>query len=303
MKWNKILVVRLLAAFVVAAGLTSCEKAIFDEEETATEVKTPEDANLIIRVTGNKVNDSYERTRAMVDITTYCSRFNFVLYKDGKKVNSRSQMKGDADYGQVSLKLAAGTYKLLVLAHSSTGGNPTLSDPEAIQFTNALGYSDTFYYYGDIEVTKEAKTHEITLNRAVARILFTINDEIPQNVKYFLLHYTGGSGVFNAVTGYAGNVNSQQEKLCAVDGSQTPLQLPIYTFLKEDAGMIQLRVTAYSEYSSTKKTVVLERSFDDIPVERLKETIVEGDFFEHESENGFNFTAETDWEVLQRISY
>ena len=290
----------LALAGMAVASLTSCEKAIFDEDNT--KVETPSDANLIIRVTGNQVNDAFQ-TRAMVDITTYCTRFNFVLYKDGKKVDSRSQMQGDADYGQVALKLVAGTYKLLVLAHSSVGGNPSLTDPENIQFTNSLGYSDTFYYYGDIEVTKQAKTHEIKLARVVTKVTFVINDEMPSTVKYIGLSYTGGSGVFNAVTGYGGSVNSKQEKLVDVEGKTSPVELPVYTFLQSDTGTLQLKVTAYSEYTSSTKTVVLERSFENIPVERLKETIVSGDFFEHESDNSFSFVAETGWEVHERISY
>lgn len=290
----------LMAMATMTIGLTSCEKAVFDEETPAV---TPENANLIIRVAGNRVNDAFE-TRAMVNITDYCSRFNFVLYKDGQKVESRSQQKGDADYGQVALSLAAGTYKLLVLAHSSTGGNPTVSDPENIQFTNALGYSDTFYYYGDIVVTKEAKTHEIILKRAVTKVTFIINDEIPSDVTDIVVSYTGGSGVFNAVTGYGGNVNSQQTRRVTVKGQTSPIVIPLYTFLQQDAGTMQLKVTAYSAYtSSTNNTVYLERTFSDIPVEHHKQTIVEGDFFEHDSENTFSFVAETDWELSQRISY
>lgn len=290
----------LMLLLMMTVGLTSCEKAVFDED---TKVVNPENANLIIRVTGNRINDTFE-TRAMVDITTYCTRFNFVLYKDGEKVESRSQLKGDADYGQVSLSLATGTYKLLVLAHSSSGGNPSLSDPENIQFTNALGYNDTFYYYGDIEVTKESKTHEIKLTRVATKLTFVINDEIPSDVKYVNIYYTGGSGVFNAVTGYGGNVNSQQQKLVKVEGQTSPLRIPVYTFLREDTGILQLKVTAYSQYkSSSDNTVYLERSFSDIPVERQKETICEGDFFEHNSVNAFSFVAETDWELLQHISY
>ena len=81
------------------------------------------------------------------------------------------------------------------------------------------------------------------------------------------------------------------------------VELPVYTFLQSDTGTLQLKVTAYSEYTSSTKTVVLERSFENIPVERLKETIVSGDFFEHESDNSFSFVAETGWEVHERISY
>ena len=298
-------VLAVVAALALSCGLTSCEKAVFDEDTPVVEKpeeQTPEGANLTIRVSGNKVNDEFV-TRAMVDITTYCTRFNFVLYQDGKKIESRSQSQGDANFGEVSLTLATGTYKLLVLAHSSQNGNPSLSDPENIQFTNALGFSDTFYYYDDIVVTKDPKTHEILLKRATTRVKFVVNDEIPSNVKYFHFYYTGGSGVFNAVTGYGGTVDSRQERLVVVTDA-TPYTVPLYTFLQQDTGNMQLKVTAYTENPDNNNAVVVkERTFSDIPVEHHKETILEGDFFDHSSTNGFSFLAETDWEVSERMTY
>lgn len=286
----------LFALTLTGAVFSACEKAVFDEENSKTDNKN---ANLILRVKGSQIDDSFT-TRAMVDITTYCTRFNFVLYKDGNKIKSYTQTSGDANYGEVALTLDAGTYKLLVLAHSSQGGNPTLSDPESIQFTNAIGFSDTFYYYADIVVTKEPKIHEITLTRAVARLSFVINDDLPSNVAYLRFYYTGGSGVLNALTGYAGNVNSRQERLIGASGLSSPLTIPLYTFLSNDEGTLQLTVTALE---SDKETVVKERTFTDVPVERQKETILEGDFFDHPSENGFSFKAETDWQISQTITY
>lgn len=294
MKLHKILLVLLMLSAVV--GFVSCEKAVFDEEKPEQLAKT---ANLVLKVTGQQVNEDMQ-TRAMVDITTYSTRFNFVLYKDGKKVEGRSQMKGDESFGEVALTLEPGVYKLLVLAHSSVGGNPTVSDPEHIQFTNKLGYSDTFCYYGDITVTKEPKTHHITLKRAVSKISFIINDTLPDSVAYIDYYYTGGSGVLNAVTGMGGNVNSQQEKMVDVTKAEAPLVVPLYTFLRQETGNIQLTVKALK---ADKTTVVLERTFSDIPMAYQKETTLEGDFFHHYSDNSFSFMAETDWEVLEQIAY
>ena len=299
MIFNNIARVAMIVGLAALTGFfSSCEKAVLDET-TGVEV-ADKNANLIIRLKGSQVDDSFQRTRAMQNITDYCSRFNFVLYKDGQKVKGLSQKKGDADYGQVSMTLAAGTYKLLVLAHSSTGGNPTLSDPENIKFTNALGYTDTFYYYGDIEVTAEQKTHDVVLKRAVTRVFFVINDELPDDVAFIKYEFTGGSGVLNAVTGYGGSVNSRQEKFLDVSAAAAPVRSSLYTFLQEDTGAMQLTVTALK---SDKETEVKQLSFSDIPVEYGKETIVEGEFFDHYSDNNFSFQAETDWETLQTISY
>ena len=286
----------VLLMLSVVVGIVSCEKAVFDEEKPE---QPSQKANLILKVTGQQISEDMQ-TRAMVDITTYSTRFNFVLYKDGKKVESRSQKKEDSGFGEVALSLEPGTYKLLVLAHSSAGGNPTVSDPENIQFTNTLGYSDTFYYYDDITVTKEPKTHNITLKRAVSKITFVINDSWPDSVAYFKFYYTGGSGVLNAVTGMGGNVKSKQEKMVEVVRAKAPMKTSLYTFLQEQTGTMQLKVTALK---ADKTTVVLERTFSDIPMAYQKETVLEGDFFNHYSDNSFSFMAETNWDVLEKIAY
>ena len=291
----------VLMCMAVAIAMTSCEKPIVEEEAEAAakELVPTADANVVIRVTDFILtpNDDARQTRAVEDITAYSTRFNFVIYKDGKKLEARSQMKGDDNYGQVAISLEPGTYKLLVLAHSSNGGNPTLSDPENLRFTNSLSYSDTFYYYDNLVVTSEPQIHNVVLKRASARLSFTITDEIPSNVKNFSFYYTGGSGVLNAVTGYAADVNSQQTMLF---GPRTaPTTFDIYTFLKQDEGKIQLSVTALDADGK----VVKERQFDDVPMKINMVTQYSGSFFDHASENGFTFTAETGWTVYETVDY
>lgn len=279
----------LWAALLVSSiALTSCEKAIIDEDNAEPQTSQEANANVTIRISNVKQVGYNQQTRALVDITGYSSRLNFVLYKDGEKVKSLSQMQGDEGYGQVAFSLMPGTYKVLVLAHSSKG-NPTLADPEAIKFDNSISYSDTFYYYGDITVGYQAATHDLTLTRATSLLRFIIDDELPTDLYRIKLLYTGGSGVLNAVTGYGGNVDSRQEKLYRVDGYTAPLTLPIYTFLQEDEGTLNVTVTAMDESNN----VILERKFTDIPMKRNMITEYRGAFFEHD--NAFTLTAETDW--------
>ncbi len=298
MKQTKFFVLTMAMLF----ALSACEKPIVEEEaDLGGQKTTVADANVVIRVSDFRFTpyEDAQQTRTVEDITAYSTRFNFVIYKDGKKVESRSQMKGDDGYGQVSMKLEPGTYKLLVLAHSSLGGNPTLSDPEKIQFTNKLSYSDTFYYYDNLTVTEEAETHNIVLTRASSKLSFTINDAIPSNVKYIYFYYTGGSGVLNAVTGYAGNVDSQQTMAFSTASRTSPATFDVFTFLKEDEGKLQLTVTATDEDNK----VVIERQFTDVPMKRNMMTVYSGNFFDHSSQNDFSFTAETGWEVFSNQTY
>jgi hypothetical protein len=189
----------------------------------------------------------------------------------------------------VTLSLAEGTYKLLVVA-SSALDNPTLSNPEKIQFSNKLGYTDTFSYYGDLTVTSEPTSHEISLNRNVSCLRFTINDEFPENVKYMKFYYTGGSGVLNAVTGYGGLVDSEQEKITNITGLTVPLTFNVYTFLQAEEALLQVTVTALE---SDNKTVVAERQFEDVPMKYQMITEYAGSFFNHD--HGITFKVDTAW--------
>jgi hypothetical protein len=278
-----------LLTFILIA-LTACEKADFTEQQ-----KTNDGENLTLQVT-NWRQVAYTATRGLVDISGYSSRLNFVLYKDGERVKSLSQMQDDQGYGQVSMKLQPGNYKVLVLAHSSKG-NPTLTSPETIKFDNSISYSDTFYYYGDITVTTEPKTQSLTLQRASSLMRFVISDELPADLYRVQLLYTGGSGVFNAVTGYGANIDSRQEKVYRVDGYTAPLALPIYTFLQADEGKLNVTVTAKDKNDN----VILERTFNNVPMKRNMVTEYTGTFFEHD--NSFSFMADTEWADTIRVTY
>ncbi len=290
-----------LSAVIILWGVTaSCEKAILDEDEenevnsgsSSKAGETDSDAgNVTLRVSDFKIVPIEPlATRSMTDLTSYCTRLVFAVYQYGIKFDGCSQIQGESGYGEVTMSLPPGTYQLLVLAHSSVGGNPTVTDPENIKFTNALCYSDTFSFYGDLVVEEQPKTYDITLTRNVSCLHFTIQDEIPANVKFFKFYYTGGSGVLNAVTGYGASVNSKQEKLVDVSSCSTPLTFHLYTFLQKESAFLQLKVTALEEDQST---VVLERSFSDVPMKHCHLTEYSGNFFI--PNHSFSLNADTDW--------
>ena len=288
-------------ATLILMVCSSCEKMVINEEGTSEQ---PGNANLILRVSKKSFHPYENETKAVVDVADYCTRFNFVLYQDGKKVKAVSQLKEEAgaNFGQVAMSVTTGTYQLMVLAHSSVGGNPVLSNPEEIQFTNKLGYSDTFCYYGTIEVTSEQATHDILLQRATTMVRFNFDEVFPENMGNMKIYYTGESGVLNAMTGFGGTTNSKQEKivnLSSFAGQHKTYSLPIYTFMRQETGTLDITITAYT----TEGEVIVQRSFEDVPVEHTKATEFEGEFFEHESEQAFTFKVDTDWEVATTIRY
>lgn len=284
--------IALLLGLMGIVLFSSCEKAILDEDNVTENVtdNSQQDGNVVLRVAGfRQVPFATPTTKAVVDLTSYCTRLNFAVFKDGKKVEGISQKKEESGFGEVSMSLAPGTYQMLALAHSSAG-NPTITDPEKIQFTNEMTYSDTFSYYGDIEVTNERKTYDLLLNRNVSCLHFIINDEAPSDAEWMYFYYTGGSGVLNTVTGYGGTVNSKQTKWVNLKNYPTPLTFNLYTFLQQEEANLQVTVRAMA---ADKETVLLERTFTDVPMKYQMVTEYSGSFFDKDF--GFGLKAETDW--------
>lgn len=259
---------------IVLTFVTACEKMDIGPLERVVDQGEP---NLVLNVV---TNGSEAMTRA--DGEQFWTRLSFVVYQNGKKVNGVNQEAGDEGYGKASLTLEEGTYQVLVLAHSSEG-NPTLTSAEKIQFTNAIGFTDTFYYYGTITVTSEQQTHNITLNRVTAMLRFIINDEMPASISNLKFYYTGGSGALNATTG-RGCVDSKQTVVIVVNPQTLtkPYSFELYTIPREATASLNLTVTAYDE----TQAVVHERTFKGVEVQTNKITEFAGDFFTDGSGTG-----------------
>ena len=121
--------------------------------------------------------------------------------------------------------------------------------------------TDTFYYYGDLVVTSEVQSYDLTLTRAVAmfRMVLT-DDEIPSTVTKFKFYYTGGSSTFSPSAGY-GCVNSKQTEIRTVADGVTTFDIFTLPHTEEDV-LTKLTVTALDANDNTVK----ERVFENVPV-------------------------------------
>lgn len=285
----------LLLTVMALWGLSACERMTLDADESAL---ADDEGNTVIKVNMFSIVP-FDDTRAVQNIADYCSRLCFVLYQDGEQQKKILQKSGDSNYGQISIRLNSGTYQLLVLGHSCDG-NPTLTSPESIKFTNTTGYSDTFYYYDDLVVGDEGGSHSVVLQRATSMLRVIITDEIPSNVSRIRLYYTGESGVFNAVEGWGGSTNSKQHIFYDVAGKQAPLELEAYTFLRNETGTLDVTLTAYD----SNDTVIAEKELDDVPMKNCMVTEYSGPLFSAStSDTSFSFIADTSWEVFGQYSF
>ena len=266
--------------FALALLMTACEKIILDED-----ISGKKDANVILHFTqfgqeafsrtgsicGNSISAT-AATRAATDITELCSRLNIAIFDaDGTKVKTVAQKESDAGYGTVALTLAAGTYQLVVIAHNGEG-SATITSTEKVTFPNNK-VTDTFYYYGDLVVTTEIQSYDLTLTRAVAmfRLVLT-DDEMPANVAKMKFYYLGGSSTFSPKDG-CGCVNSKQTEIRPVsdDGIYEIFTLP-HT---DDDVLTKLTVTALDQNDN----IIKEKVFENVPVTRNQITRYTGSFF------------------------
>ena len=274
--------------------VAACEKPIINDENNTVS----KEANVILHMT------MYEQepfTRAATDITALCSRLNIAIFDaDGTKVKTVAQKEGDASYGTVALTLAAGTYRLVVIAHNCDG-SATITSEEKVTFPNNK-VTDTFYYYGDLVVTDSQQSYDLTLTRAVAMFRLVLTDEkIPSNVAKLKFYYTGGSSTFSPSAGY-GCVNSKQTEVRTVtsDGIYDIYTLP-HT---EDDVLTKLTVTALDANDNTVK----ERLFENVPVTRNQITRYTGSFFDSggggtTSDGSFRLTADPDWDSVNGYTF
>ena len=285
----------------LAMLLAACEKAILDEENSVVG-GFPTDANVILHMT------QFEQTsftRAATDITEICTRLNIAIFSaDGTKVKTVAQKESDSDFGTVALTLAAGTYRLVVIAHNCDG-SATITSEEKVTFPNNK-VTDTFYYDGDLVVTSDVQSYDLTLTRAVAMFRLVLTDEeIPSNVAKLKFYYVGGSSTFSPKDGY-GCVNSKQTEIRTVPvGFPDGMSFDIYTLphTEEDV-LTKLTVTALDANDNTVK----ERVFENVPVTRNQITSYTGSFFGsggsgQQSDGTFRMTADPDWDSVNGYTF
>ena len=280
--------------FVALALLAvACEKPILDED--ITNVK---ESNVILHMTQF---EQVSFTRAAQDITALCSRLNVAVFDaDGTKVKTVAQKESDASYGTVALTLAAGTYRLVVIAHNCDG-SATITSEEKVTFPNNK-VTDTFYYYGDLVVTDAKQSYDLTLTRAVAMFRLVLTDEeIPSNVAKLKFYYVGGSSTFSPSAGY-GCMNSRQTEVrtIAADGIYDIYTLP---HTEQDV-LTKLTVTALD----ADDNIIKERVFENVPITRNQITRYTGSFFGSggggsTSDGSFNLTADPDWDSVNGYTF
>ena len=300
--------IKLIGLLALSMALASCEKVSLDEllskEPPTTEPSSTGNASLSIHIGGiadaNYQDATAKGTRAIEPIGNVCTKLTISLYdEEGQRVYSVNKKSTDADFADVTIKLAEGKYYLVVVAHSNEK-NATTTDINKITFDGKL--SDTFHYYKEIELQAGGNNIDVVMERVTAMFRLKITDEIPENVKQLKFYYTGGSSTLSGYTG-AGSVNSRQTEIRNVQSGINTYE--VYTFPQPDDKKLKMTITALDASGET----VCTKTFEDVAVSKNMITCYKGNLFTNiappaASDNyNFSISVNTDWKGENVIEF
>lgn len=258
---NRLLNTLILLILIFAQ--TSCERVSFDKPG----VDSHDGFELNFNVRNIDI-------RGLADVSKVCNKINFAVYDSiGVRVKSVAQSSdNDKDFGLIKVSLPEGNYKVVVLAHN---GNTNASTTKLHRITFNGKVTDTFYHSDDIFV-KGNSDYQMTLKRCAAKILFTVEDKVPDDVKQIKFYYTGGSSTLDGASGL-GCVNSRQTELrdVKVEAHADSSVYELYTFPQYDNSCLNITVSCIDKSGN----VVYESLFDDVYVAACGITKYSGKLF------------------------
>ena len=251
----------------------SCEKMNLGEnKESSTDDK---DANVVVGTRG--------------EVFDLCKRLNFIVYNSaGERVNQKDQTIDDEQFGQAKFALPVGEYQLVILTHSANG-NPSVNKDFKINFTNAKGYTDTFFASKKLKVGEDTIHLNMDMKRIVAKIRFVPEDKIPEKADSIRFYYEGGSGTLSAISGW-GVVKSKQ--IAWLDRSDFDKPIEIYTIPREDNDVLEVTVSSYQGSDILSSKVI-----ENIPIRRNCVTTCKGYMFDGKvTKVEFDITIDDNWD-------
>ena len=282
---------------LIIGVLISCEHPDIPKNPNSGNL---DNANLTVNVaTVEHIPFPAFTTRASV--SDAFSRISIAVFDSkGQRADVSNKSRDDDGYGSASFFLPSGTYQVVVIGHSAKQ-NPTTTDASKIQFTKATGYSDTFLHSEIVEVGDTPVVVNADVQRIVSLCRVVIADTIPDNVTKLHFEYTGGSGYFDASTGYGISTsgNKQQVDFDAVAGRDSTVY-DLYTFLPDDVGNIHLKAQAKDAEDNT----VCAREID-VPLKRRQISKLTGPFFAGASGSTITIVISVDdeWEGETIINF
>ncbi len=298
MKLLNVYSMRVVFAALAALALVmvSCQRLATEEPEQPTGEKSMVKFKLSQFET---VPFTTAQSRSQ-SVSELCKQIDLAVYQGGTRTEKTTQKVGDKDFGTLSVALAPGSYKVVILAHNQEK-TPTMTNADKLTFSGDL--ADTFLWSNDITVNEgNGLDVDVSMHRVVAMVRFITTDKIPDDVSTLQFYYTGGSSTLDGQTGN-GCVNSRQTVKFAItdDMKGKTATFEIYTFPKSDSKELKIEVTGLGSTGNT----VCSHTFEKVPVNRNQITQFTGALFTDDTSTGetsskFKLTTDDEWTTIDK---
>lgn len=287
---TKISTIAGLVLCTALLNLTGCTQA---EEVTNPEVQA-DLAKVCVQVNNFTISfDDLPSTRAAVDPSTYADigAITLAFYAGDEEVYKTTQLKSEAlSFGQFSLSLPMGSYKMVVLGYDYFGSDAmVLTSATAAEFTSDH-VRETFCYTQDVSITSTAAVSlSATLSRIVSELKIVSTDNKSANASTVMTTFLAGGKAFNPSTGLAladtgfSNIVGASQKVGA------PTTSTNFLFLTSDEQTIDITIDVLDAAGNS----ISQRVVPDVPLKRNRITTLRGSLYT--SGTTAAFQLETSW--------
>lgn len=287
---------RFILVALLALATVSCQHMANEEPEQPAGGKSMVHFNISQFET---MPFSTEQTRSQL-VSELCKQVDLAVFQGGTRKEKATQKRGDDNFGTLSVALAPGSYKVVIVAHNQDK-TPTMTNADKITFSGDL--ADTFSWSKDITVNEgNGLDVDVSMRRVVAMVRFVTTDNVPDDVSTLQFYYTGGSSTLDGLTG-TGCVNSRQTVKFSIadDMKGKPATFEIYTFPKSDSKELKIEVTGLDATGNK----VYNHTFENVPINRNQITQFTGALFSNEPVTGdtsskFQLTTDDEWLTVDK---
>ena len=240
--------------------------------------------------------EDLQATKAMESVEA-CSSVRSVTLAffdaNGDAAYSSTQLKADEGtfdtFGDFSLALPYGSYKMVVIAHG--GDFPiTLSSLSEAGFGSEKP-KETFLYSRDVNITNSTPVNlSATLSRIITRLIVKASETMPENLHAVRISFSKGGVSFNPMSGNSATDTGFVNTIYTTSAPGSVLQLRTTFFIASASDNIDITI----ETLDADQNVLNRRTIAAVPFVRNRATFLTGSLFSTNS--SASFSVETSYE-------
>ncbi len=286
------------------AALTLIAWSCKENEETVAG-DTSQVATVNVHVNNFSVSqEDFPTSRAEQSIAEYSGikAITLAFYKsDGTQQSCTTQLKADnttyTTFGNFSLELPVGSYKMIVLGYGSD--YPMVFNSMTDVTFGEEKTRETFSYTQDVVISNAAANDlTATLSRINSRVHVISTDLRPADATIVRITFAAGSMNFNPLTGFA-TANTGYASLIALNSVLTEVvKTRADIFLTADEQTMDVTIETLDDNDN----VLFSKTVSDVPFKRNRITVLTGSMYSPGSVTS-TFSVETDWLADHSINF